>query len=193
MGVDYVCSYDSPLGEILLAARGGGLCGLWFVGQRYFGRGLAAECEERRDLPVFEDVRRWLDEYFAGVVPTFTPQLNLGGTAFQRAVWGALLRIPYGAVTTYGEIAAELGRERAKDEGADGAGGIAGDASHDFARTSARAVGGAVGHNPVSIIVPCHRVVGAGGKLTGYAGGLDRKRALLQLEGIELEEAQARG
>lgn len=177
MGVDYVSSYDSPLGEILLAARDGGLCGLWFVGQKYVGRGLAVERERRDDLSIFEDVRRWLDGYFAGKTPDFTPQLNLTGTVFQQEVWAALLRIPYGSVTTYGGIAAELERRRGEVEGACGP-----------AHTSARAVGGAVGHNPVSIIVPCHRVMGAGGSLTGYAGGLDRKRALLQLEGVNLEK-----
>ena len=159
----HTCDYDSPLGKMLLAADDDGLTGAWFYGQRYFARGLEdAEKNERRgvpfDSPVLLAARRWLDAYFAGERPGVADvPLAPRGTAFQRRVWGALLAIPYGETRTYGELAAELG-------------------------SSPRAVGAAVGRNPISVIVPCHRVLGAGGSLTGYAGGLDRKRVLLELE-----------
>ena len=139
------------------------LTGLWFDGQKYF----AACSEDRRetaDLPVFEDTVRWLDIYFSGGNPGFTPPLDVRETAFRRKVYGILMTIPYGAVATYGQIA-----DRMAVPGGRG--------------TSARAVGGAVGHNPISLIIPCHRVVGADGSLTGYAAGLDRKIKLLKLEG----------
>ena len=159
----HTCDYDSPLGKMLLAADDDGLTGAWFYGQRYFARGLEdAEKNERRgvpfDSPVLLAARRWLDTYFAGERPDAADvPLAPRGTAFQRRVWDALLAIPYGETRTYGELAAELG-------------------------SSPRAVGAAVGRNPISVIVPCHRVLGAGGSLTGYAGGLERKRALLELE-----------
>ena len=155
----YLFHCDSPLGPVTLASDGDALTGLWFDGQRHFARGLEA-CREERDLPVFRETVRWLETYFAGDVPGFTPPLALSGTPFQRRVWAALLEIPYGQTISYGALAQRLGA------------------------ASARAVGGAVGRNPVSLIVPCHRVVGADGGLTGYAGGLDRKRRLLEIEGI---------
>ena len=142
-----------------MASDGNALCGLWFDGQRFFASTLGEH--ETRDLPLFRETCRWLDVYFSGRDPGFTPPLSLGGTPFLRTVWEELLRIPFGKTVTYGEIADRIGA---------------------LSRTSARAVGGAVGHNPVSLIVPCHRVVGAGGALTGYAGGLDLKRRLLFLE-----------
>lgn len=151
----YTCPYVSPLGEILLAADDLGLTGLWFAGQKYFPS-LEPHCQEA--LPVFQSARQWLDLYFAGKNPDFTPPLHLTGTPFQQQVWQILLTIPYGETVTYGEIAKKL---RCK---------------------SAQAVGGAVGHNPISILVPCHRVLGAKGNLTGYAGGLERKTYLLNLE-----------
>ena len=154
-----VWKYDSPLGGITMASDGNALCGLWFDGQRFFASTLGEH--ETRDLPLFRETCRWLDVYFSGKDPGFTPPLSLGGTPFRKTVWEELLRIPFGKTVTYGEIADRIGA---------------------LSRTSARAVGGAVGHNPVSLIVPCHRVVGAGGALTGYAGGLERKRWLLQLE-----------
>ena len=159
--MDYTWHYDSPLGRITLASDGEALVGLWFDGQKHFAGGLDPEHEERR-LPVFDDACRWLDIYFSGQVPDFTPKLNMRATAFRRKVWEILLTIPYGGTMTYGEIAARLG------------GGEK--------RVSARAVGGAVGHNPISLIIPCHRVVGTGGRLTGYAAGLDRKAELLRME-----------
>ena len=160
--MDDITCYPSPLGEIILASDGEALTGLWFAGQKYEGSTLAPEREEK-DLPVFDETRRWLDDYFTGKDPGFTPPLRLRGTDFRKAVWEVLLTIPYGKTTTYGEISAAMARET---------GGS----------VSARAVGGAVGHNPVSQIVPCHRVLGADGSLTGYAGGVERKEKLLEME-----------
>lgn len=158
--MDYITHCASPLGGITLAADEGGLIGLWFDSQRHFGSSLSAERREGQ-LPVFDQTVRWLEEYFAGRVPDFTPALHPRGTPFQQAVWSILLTIPYGQTRTYGEIALQMG----------------------IPRMSAQAVGGAVGRNPISLIIPCHRVLGAGGSLTGYAAGLERKLALLQLEG----------
>ena len=159
----YTAHYASPLGGMLLAADDAGLTGLWFEGQKNFARGLNGTHEERA-LPLFDEVKRWLDRYFSGREPDFTPPLHLLGTAFEREVWAILRAVPYGKTTTYGEIAAQLARRRG------------------LAHMSAQAVGGAVGRNPISVIVPCHRVLGADGSLTGYAGGLARKRRLLALE-----------
>ncbi len=155
--MDYTCHYDSPLGGITLSSDGEALTGLWFDGQKYFADTLDTEHVEKR-LPVFDEAVRWLDLYFGGEVPDFTPELSPRGSAFRRRVWDALLAIPYGHTTTYGEIAKKLGCK------------------------SAQAVGGAVGRNPVSLLIPCHRVLGADGSLTGYAGGVDKKRSLLALE-----------
>ncbi len=165
--MDYTHHYDSPLGGITLAGNGENLTGLWFDGQKHF-----ADVPETRyvekELPVFEQADRWLDVYFSGREPDFTPPLRMKATAFRKAVWEILLTIPYGQTMTYGEIA-----ER-----------IAGKTG--LARMSARAVGGAVGHNAISLIIPCHRVVGSDGSLTGYAGGIQRKVKLLQLEKVDL-------
>ena len=151
--------YESPLGRMLLAVDDAGLIGAWFYGQRYFARGLGdVEKNVEPEVPALAAARRWLDAYFAGERPRVADvPLTPRGTAFQRRVWDALLTIPYGETRTYGELAAELG-------------------------SSPRAVGTAVGRNPISVIIPCHRVLGADGSLTGYAGGLDRKRVLLELE-----------
>ncbi len=162
----YTCAYASPLGGITLASDGDALTGLWFDGQKYFGDTLPKE-HEPKDLPVFRDAGRWLDLYFSGQVPEFTPPLVFHASPFRRAVWDILLDIPYGQTMTYGEITARIARQQGRPS------------------MSAQAVGGAVGHNPISLIVPCHRVVGTGGSLTGYAGGLDKKIALLQLEGVD--------
>ena len=159
----FVSNYSSPLGGIVLAADEEGLTGLWFEGQKYFGGGLSEEAQEGETESI-RSAKRWLDVYFSGREPDFMPPLHLTGTLFRCAVWKRLMEIPYGETTTYGEIAKELS-----------AGG-------GTEKMSAQAVGGAVGHNPVSIIVPCHRVVGSRGQLTGYAGGLERKRSLLELE-----------
>ena len=157
--MDYLRRYVSPLGPITLASDGEALVGLWFEGQKHFGAGLAGEHTEK-PLPVFDLADRWLDLYFSGGKPDFTPPLRPRGTAFQEMVWRRLLAVPYGSTVTYGEIAAAL----------------------KLPPGAARAVGGAVGRNPVSLIVPCHRVVGARGGLTGYAGGIERKKRLLELE-----------
>lgn len=162
----FIRHYDSPLGGILLAADERGLTGLWFEGQKYFARTLSTECEER-ETPALADAAHWLDVYFSGREPDFTPPLHPAGTPFQRTVWALLGQIPYGETTTYGALAQTLA------------------ARVGLASMSAQAVGGAVGHNPVSIIVPCHRVVGADGSLTGYAGGIERKIVLLCLEGAD--------
>jgi methylated-DNA-[protein]-cysteine S-methyltransferase len=145
------------------AAGEDALAGLWFVGQKYYPQNTGGI--ERPDHPVFRALRNWLKKYFSGHNPGDAPfPLAPQGTAFQRQVWDLLRKIPYGALITYGEIAAGLAKERR------------------LASMSAQAVGGAVGHNPISIVIPCHRVVGKDGSLTGYAGGLDKKRALLDLE-----------
>lgn len=164
----YTYHYDSPLGGITLASDGEGLTGLWFDGQKYFGAGLEADHEEMGQggeiLPVFEETAKWLDIYFEGREPDFTPRLHLQGSPFRMEVWDILLKIPYGKTMTYKEIAGEIaGRQ-------------------GITSMSAQAVGGAVGHNPVSIIVPCHRILGTDGSLTGYAGGVEKKRSLLALE-----------
>lgn len=164
--MQYTTTYQSPLGELLLAADEKGLTGIWFDGGKYFAEGLDAE-HEKGQLPVLETAKSWLDIYFAGREPDFTPPLHMIGSPFRLSVWKHLLEIPYGETITYGEIAKRIAREMGIE------------------RMSAQAVGGAVGHNPVSIIVPCHRVIGADGSLTGYAGGLDKKVRLLTLEGVE--------
>ena len=156
--------YKSPLGELLIIADEQGLAGVWFIkDSKYFDADEAERIEEK-ETKIIKDTKKWLNIYFDGEEPEFVPDIHLDGSAFQKSVWEKLLEIPYGVTTTYGEIAKELEREL-------------GD------KVSAQAVGGAVGHNPISIIVPCHRVIGSDGDLTGYAGGLKRKKALLQLEG----------
>ena len=157
--MDYTHAYLSPLGGITLASDGEALIGLWFEGQKHFGAGVTGETVEK-SLPVFDQADRWLDVYFSGREPDFTPPLRPRGTAFQETVWRRLLDIPYGCTASYGEIAAAL----------------------SLPPGAARAVGGAVGRNPISLIIPCHRVVGADGSLTGYAGGMERKKRLLSLE-----------
>ena len=159
--------YTSPLGGILLAADEVGLRGLWFDGQKYFARDLPDERTER-ETPVLSEAKRWLDLYFGGQEPDFLPPLHPVGTPFRQAVWVILLRIPYGKTVTYGEISKQLAEKMGLE------------------RMSAQAVGGAVGHNKISIIIPCHRVVGSNGSLTGYAGGIDRKIKLLELEHADM-------
>lgn len=187
-------SYSSPLGELTLAADAEGLIGAWFEGQKHYGSvgsaGVAFDASAHpENLPetqlsprdassarlALDAARTWLDTYFSGRDPGALPPLHLMGSTFQRTVWARLVEIPYGETTTYGAIAGELAsakRAEAASRGED----------PSAIRVSARAVGGAVGRNPISVIVPCHRVLGTGGSITGYAGGLDRKRALLCLE-----------
>ncbi len=163
----YTSKYTSPLGGILLAADEVGLRGLWFDGQKYFARDLPDERTER-ETTVLSEAKRWLDLYFGGQEPDFLPPLHPVGTPFRQAVWEILLRIPYGKTVTYGEISKQLAEKMGLE------------------RMSAQAVGGAVGHNKISIIIPCHRVVGSNGSLTGYAGGIDRKIKLLELEHADM-------
>ena len=169
--MQHIAHYASPLGGITLSAHDGALTGLWFDGQKYDRLGLPAELVEAPDLPIFEQARVWLDAYFAGRDPGALPSCAPVGTPFQMRVWKKLGDIPYGELTSYGAIAKAIEEETGH-------------------RSAARAVGGAVGHNPVSIILPCHRVVGASGSLTGYAGGLERKIALLELEGFDMARFQ---
>lgn len=166
--MQYISHYQSPMGDILLAADEIGLTGLWFEGQKYFALYLDKKHEEK-ELPVFETAKRWLDIYFSGKEPDFTVPLHFTGTDFQNEVWEILYSIPYGKTTTYGEIAKQIAARRG------------------LSRMSAQAVGGAVGHNEISIIVPCHRVVGSNGSLTGYAGGIDKKVKLLELENADMK------
>lgn len=163
----YIQHYDSPLGGILLAADEIGLTGLWFDGQKHFARGLSNE-RIAQETPILAEAKRWLDIYFTGKAPDFTPPLHPTGSEFRKAVWEILLQIPYGQTTTYGEIARQLAEKQG------------------LARMSAQAVGGAVGHNKISIIIPCHRVVGTNGSLTGYAGGIHKKGQLLELERADM-------
>jgi len=156
------CTVPSPLGALTLASDGEALTGLWLPGQKYFAAGLPPDAAEGSDLPVFRQTAAWLAAYFAGRDLPPMPALCPSGTAFRQAVWALLSDIPYGETVTYGDLAAQMGKR-----------GLS---------RSPRAVGGAVGHNPISILIPCHRVLGAGGRLTGYAGGLAAKEALLTLE-----------
>ena len=152
----YTHSYHSPLGRIVLASHEDALIGLWFEGQKFFGTTLCEASVEKKNT-VLSEAHRWLDLYFSGCRPDFLPPLRLLGTPFQQQVWQQLLAIPYGATTTYAQLALTC-------------------------HTSARAIGGAVGRNPISLIVPCHRVIASDDSLTGYAGGTDRKKALLDME-----------
>ncbi|MBR3333079.1 MAG: methylated-DNA--[Clostridia bacterium] len=163
----YTRRYFSPLGGITLAGDGNAMTGLWFDGQKGRAGTLSGGYSER-NLPVFDEACRWLDIYFSGKVPDFTPALAMRTTAFRKAVWEILLTIPYGRTITYGQIAKRI---------ADQAG---------VHRMSAQAVGGAVGHNAIALIIPCHRVIGADGSLTGYAAGMDRKLRLLRMEGTDV-------
>ena len=201
----YYTTYASPLGQMTLAcdADGKNIVGAWLEGQEHFLGSLAGEQGKVKKMPVLEQACQWLDRYFAGQRPN--PQelpLAPAGTAFRRKVWEKLLAIPYGQVVTYGDLAREVAEEgksspKGGSKNAAGTKKIAAKSSAGpknsasqaagAGKMSARAVGGAVGHNPISIIIPCHRVIGARGRLTGYAGGLDKKVALLKLEGVKLE------
>lgn len=163
----YICKYESPIGSLTAASNGIALTGLWFDGQKYFGSTLTEQYEER-DLPVFAKTRDWLDLYFYGENPDFMPPLAVIGSEFRKAVWNILQQIPYGQTMTYGEIAKKMAKQMGT------------------AKMSAQAVGAAVGRNPISIFIPCHRVVGSNGSLTGYAGGIEKKAALLELEHVDM-------
>lgn len=155
--------YNSPLGLITMASDGENLTGLWFDGQKYFGSTLDS-AQKPQELPVFAQTEQWLTIYFSGKEPGFAPPLSMKSTPFQKAVWDILLTIPFGKTTTYKEIAQKVALQK------------------KLPTMSAQAVGGAVGHNPISLIVPCHRVIGSNGNLTGYAGGIHKKEWLLLLE-----------
>ena len=159
----YICYYESPFGTITLASDGEAITGLWFEGQKYYGAGLDANPQEK-ELPIFEETKEWLDFYFNGRDPGFCPKLKVNETSFRKEVWDILLTIPYGKTMTYGEIAKILAEKRG------------------LKKMSAQAIGGAVAHNPISLLIPCHRVVGADGSLTGYAGGVELKEKLLNKE-----------
>ena len=163
----YTHKYESPIGPILLAADEIGLIGLWFEGQKYFANTLPDE-RVSQETEILTEAKKWLDVYFSGKEPKFTPPLHPMGSPFRQAVWQILLQIPYGTTMTYGEIAGNMAE------------------LYKIPRMSAQAVGGAVGHNEVSIIIPCHRVVGTNGSLTGYAGGIDKKISLLELEHTDM-------
>lgn len=159
-----IAHYDSPLGKILLAGESDCLVGLWFEGQKHFASTVNHEFVSEKRIPVFDVAEHWLDCYFAGQQHMMIPDIRLCGTPFQVRVWNVLLGIPYGKTMTYGEIAQLVAMEM------------------DRKTMSAQAVGQAVARNPISLIVPCHRVVGSGGAMNGYAGGVDRKISLLTLE-----------
>ena len=164
--MDYNWHYDSPLGGITLASDGEALTGLWFDGQIYFADTMSEDAKEMK-LPIFVQTCHWLDSYFSGKEPDFTPRLKMNTTPFRKAVWEILLTIPFGKTMTYGEIAKLIAQKRS------------------ITQMSAQAIGGAIGHNSIALIIPCHRVVGSKGNLTGYAGGLDKKVKLLRLEGVQ--------
>lgn len=165
--MDYTYHYESPLGGITIASSGESLTGLWFDGQKYFADMLAPKHIQKL-LPIFEQTISWLDIYFSGKAPEFTPPLDMKTTEFRKAVWEIMLNIPFGRTITYGEIAACIAKRKGIE------------------KMSAQAVGGAVGHNSISIIIPCHRVVGTNGSLTGYAGGIQKKVQLLTLENANI-------
>lgn len=167
--MEYTWHYTSPLGGITLASDGEKLCGLWFDGQKYFAATLGEEIQNK-PLPVFEQAKQWLDLYFGGRDPGFTPPLSMRTTPFRKMVWEIMRTIPYGQTMTYGEIAERIAQREGR------------------LSMSAQAVGGAVGHNAISLIIPCHRVVGTNGSLTGYAGGLDKKIKLLELERTDMSK-----
>ena len=159
----YIYHYKSPVGDMTAFSNGLPLTALHFNGQKYASRMIKGDYEEKM-LPVFEQTKQWLDLYFDKKIPDFMPQIFLTGSQFQLEVWDILAKIPYGQTITYGDIAKQIARQR------------------KIECMSPQAAGQAVGHNPAAILIPCHRVVGTGGKLTGYAGGIDKKKALLAIE-----------
>lgn len=165
----YSTRYFSPVGEITLASDGDSLVGLWIEGQKYHGGLIGEKLQEKDDVAVFGAAKKWLDKYFAGEKPAIgeLALAPLGGD-FRQGVWRILCGIPYGEVVTYGDVAKKMAAKMGRES------------------MSSQAVGGAVGHNPISIIIPCHRVVGTNGSLTGYAGGVDIKVKLLELEGADM-------
>lgn len=165
--MNYMCKYNSEIGNIIIVSDGENLTGLWFEGQKHF---LNLFEEQKEELEIFTKTKKWLDIYFSGKKPEFSIPVLFSGTEFRVKVWNILKEIPYGEVITYGDIAKRLAEEKG------------------IKKMSAQAVGAAVGHNPISIIVPCHRVIGNNNNLTGYAGGLDKKKRLLEIEGIDISK-----
>ena len=165
----YSTDYTSPVGSMTLVSDGENIIGLWIAGQKYFAESVKDAVAEKPGLPAFDMTKKWLDAYFTGKQPAVSelPLAPIGGE-FRKAVWNILCEIPYGQCTTYGEIAKKMAIRMNKKT------------------MSSQAVGGAVGHNPISIIIPCHRVVGSNGSLTGYAGGIDKKVKLLVHEGVDI-------
>lgn len=165
----YETTYQSPVGLITLASDGENLVGLWLEGQKYYGGTIPESMTQKDDLVVFRTTKSWLDRYFRGEKPAIS-ELSIApiGGEFRQMVWNILCQIPYGEVTTYGNIAKQVAVKMNKKS------------------MSSQAVGGAVGHNPISIIIPCHRVVGSNGSLTGYAGGIHTKIKLLELEEVDM-------
>ena len=160
----YISKINSPIGTLTIATDGKNLTGLWMNEQKYFGSTLDNDYQENNSLPIITQTKKWLKQYFAGQNPKIDFPLAPQGSDFRQMVWNILLKIPYGKLTTYGDIAKQISKQTGKE-------------------ASAQAVGGAVGHNPISIIIPCHRVVGSNDSLTGYAGGINKKIKLLELEG----------
>ncbi len=165
--MQYIYKYPSPIGGITIASDGSSLTGLWLDGQKYFAASLSPEHEEKA-LPIFKQTEEWLNCYFNGENPDFMPDIHLEGTPFRLSVWEILRKIPYGEIITYKDIAKEIADKK------------------ELPSMSTQAVGNAVGHNPISIIIPCHRVVGCNGSLTGYAGGISKKIKLLTLEQVDI-------
>ncbi|MDR2144462.1 MAG: methylated-DNA--[protein]-cysteine S-methyltransferase [Treponema sp.] len=166
--MEYIHKIKSPVGILTVSSDGQNISGLWIEGQKYFAKNLEKDVSEK-NLPIFGNVQKWLAIYFSGREPDFMPPLMPKGSPFQKTVWNNLCKIPYGQTTTYGGLAKQIELE------------------NKGKRTSARAIGSAVGHNPISILIPCHRVIGKNGDLTGYAGGIANKIKLLELEGITIK------
>ena len=166
--MDYIHHYQSPLGGMTMTSDGTSLIGLWFDGQKYFADTIEKSTPQK-DLPIFKQTDKWLDIYFSAKSPEFTPPLTMHTTPFRKCVWEIMLTIPFGRTMTYGEIADKIAKQKGIE------------------KMSAQAIGGAVGHNSISLIIPCHRVVGSNGNLTGYAGGLDKKIKLLEIERMNIK------
>lgn len=167
----YTSTYKSPIGNLLIASKDNKLVGLWMENQKYYLSNFKEEIVEIENLEILERTKKWLDRYFNGEKPKINElEISPIGSEFRKSVWEILKSIPYGEVITYNDIAKELAKQKG------------------IKKMSAQAVGGAVGHNPISIIIPCHRVVGTNGSLTGYAGGIKKKIYLLEHEKVNMDE-----
>ena len=167
----YTSAYTTPIGDVLLASKNNELIGLWFEGQKYYLNSINEEMQVKNEEEILKKTKNWLDRYFKGEKPSIKEiKINPNGSDFRKEVWKILCKIPYGEVTTYKNIADTIAKE------------------NGLKKMSSQAVGGAVSHNPISIIIPCHRVVGSNGSLTGYAGGIDKKVYLLKHENVNMEK-----